>query len=469
MRARLILGLVTVTLLTAVPWPGMARANGAFPDSGQLLLPPQRPQQIGIGTNFGLVLTDDGGKSWSWVCETEATAYGTLYQNGIDGRIFAISSSGLVYSDDDACGWFRAGGALTETNARDAWVDPSDPRRVWAVATNPSDLMTVHLSTDGGTTFGPPLFTGEPNEVLTGIESAPSDPNVVYLVSYVGPAVGANTRITRSVDGGATWQAFPVLLDTSATSPRLALVDPEDPDRIFLRLSPSLSGDSLVVSTDGGQTQRMAVTLPGRFTAFLRRSDGTLLATGAIDGAGVGFQSHDRGETFTPWNIDLPVRALAERDSVLYAAIRTFSNDSALFASHDEGASWQPVIAYQQVQQIKPCVHAACQITCAKYAEIGLWPASMCSPGGNTGSDGSSPDGNAAGNPVADNPDSSQLPGCGCRAAGGHGSGVLAPFLGTLGWAMSSAQRRRWRRARARPLSGDNQLRTSSSRPTPYR
>jgi len=35
-----------------------ALANGAFPDSDAILLPADRPQQVGLSTNFGLILWD---------------------------------------------------------------------------------------------------------------------------------------------------------------------------------------------------------------------------------------------------------------------------------------------------------------------------------------------------------------------------------------------------------------------------
>lgn len=201
-------------------FPAVARANGAFPDSGQLMLPAGRPQEIGIGTNFGLILTDDGGATWSWVCETTNTSYGTLYQLGIEGRMLAISQEGLVYSDDGACGWSRSGGALAEAVARDVFVDKTDPRRVLAVATTTDRRMTVHRSTDGGTTFGDALFTGEVDEVFTGIESARSNPDVIYVVSYVGLPGNPKLRVARSADAGATWRVTPLPDEFAAVARR---------------------------------------------------------------------------------------------------------------------------------------------------------------------------------------------------------------------------------------------------------
>ena len=65
-RAIGIAALAVTSLLAA----GSARADGAFPDSGQVLLLPDRSNEIIVGTNFGLISTSDGGLSWEWTCET---------------------------------------------------------------------------------------------------------------------------------------------------------------------------------------------------------------------------------------------------------------------------------------------------------------------------------------------------------------------------------------------------------------
>src|SRR5688500_9189024 len=92
-----------LVLLAGVIQPEVARANGAFPDSLQLLLPPSVPAEIVLATNFGLVGTEDGGLTWEWSCEHGQSLGGWLYQLGwrLGGtRILAISDSGLVFTDD---------------------------------------------------------------------------------------------------------------------------------------------------------------------------------------------------------------------------------------------------------------------------------------------------------------------------------------------------------------------------------
>ena len=63
-------------------WSARAWANGAFPDSSAILLSADRPDQIILATNFGLIISEDDGQTWSWTCEQAATVSGALYQVG---------------------------------------------------------------------------------------------------------------------------------------------------------------------------------------------------------------------------------------------------------------------------------------------------------------------------------------------------------------------------------------------------
>src|SRR5438128_391167 len=108
----------------------LAFANGAFPDSFNVLLPADDPQQIILGTNFGLVISGDGGATWEWVCEHDADANGFLYSWTPAGRLLAVSDKGLVSSPDLACSWSTAAGPVSETRVADYFVDPTNPQRV---------------------------------------------------------------------------------------------------------------------------------------------------------------------------------------------------------------------------------------------------------------------------------------------------------------------------------------------------
>ncbi len=51
-----------------------ARADGAFPTGMSVLLPAGAPQRILVGTTFGLVLSEDAGATFRYVCERRGGA-----------------------------------------------------------------------------------------------------------------------------------------------------------------------------------------------------------------------------------------------------------------------------------------------------------------------------------------------------------------------------------------------------------
>jgi len=77
-RAAEAVALATLVMAT----PAAARADGAFPSAQAVLVPADRPQEIILATNFGLVVSEDAGQTWSWSCEQNENALGMFYQLG---------------------------------------------------------------------------------------------------------------------------------------------------------------------------------------------------------------------------------------------------------------------------------------------------------------------------------------------------------------------------------------------------
>src|SRR5450432_1511962 len=80
--------------------PRAAHANNGIPGSLGILLPLDKPLEIGLATTFGLILSDDGGTSWVWTCEQLATtSMADVYTvgapataaGGIGDRFYALS------------------------------------------------------------------------------------------------------------------------------------------------------------------------------------------------------------------------------------------------------------------------------------------------------------------------------------------------------------------------------------------
>ncbi len=432
-----------------------ARADGAFPASEAILLPADRPASIALATNFGLILSEDGGASWQWTCERPETVMGALYAVGAppDDRLFALSPvTGLAVSSDGSCTWRRSAGALANLVATDAFPDPSDPTRVLAIAVTTGDAAlgtsALYASHDGGDSFDePPLFTAPEGAIVTGVEIARPDPRVITLTMLLPDRTPA---LVRSRDGGASWTTTALDSMLGSSPVRLVAVDSVDADFIVLLVA-ATRGDELAITRDGGLTFDKPLTAAdGTLTAFVRLGSGTMLVAGLVplsaDGggatAGVGWRSTDGGKTFQDWTLSPQphLLALAERGGTLYLAGKNYSDGWAIATSTDEGRTIAPLSTYDRVSAMKSCAAQACRDNCDYQAGLQIWPPEVCSgaPG-----DGSADAGHATGT------------GSGCGCALGANDDHLAPVALAL-FAMfvaSTARANRRRRPRSpRPM-----------------
>ena len=444
-RAGRILRALALSAALLGPGGRAARADGAFPDEMQVFVPADQPQRIVVSATFGLLVSEDDGQSWRWICETAVSpSLVFLYQVGPapDHLLLGCAQQGLSISRDGGCSWQTAGGGLSGAYVPDAFPDPADPLHLLVVATplssGSSVPMGLYESRDGGQSFGGALYADPQLGLLTGVEIAASSPQTYYLTRYRSQAM--QPSLLRSDDAGATWQTF----DLGALGPvpvRLAAVDPTDAQTAYLRVVNPTSGDALAITSDGGQTVRTAIQLSEPMSAFLRRSDGALLV-GTRDSGG--FLSTDGGQTFAPWPGAPHLRALAERAGSLYAAGDNWKDNFAVGVSRDGGASWQPLLRFNGIcgPALCPTIQASCADGWAVLERMFEIPADVC---GQTPPDGGTnppppPDQGCA---AATGPGSPGAP-----AALGLGAGLLLAALGLLGRGRvrRAASRRRARR-----------------------
>ena len=376
--------MVVVTFGTPRP----TRADGAFPESFQLVAPAASPQKLALGTNFGVFLSDDDGATWTWTCEQRQTSMASLYNVGpppLD-RFFSLSPLvGLAYSDDGSCTWTQATGTIMSLVARDYFPDPTNAMRVLALAApllgTPGELLP---SSDGGATFGAPLFTAPATGTLASVEIARSDPQTIYLAMTTTTVEAGKTlthpSLVRSMDGGTTWTPLDVEAALGQFNFLIIAVDPLDAKTLTLRVIEQ-SGESIAVSTDGGVTFKKTLTVAGaQFTAYARLDSGTELLGGVVNTTAVGYRSTDGGLTFTPWTSAplLHLRALATRGGKLYAAAKNYSDNIGVAVSTDEGATFTKLMQYDEVKSIQACAQAACAESCLYQSTQAIWDKSVC-------------------------------------------------------------------------------------------
>jgi hypothetical protein len=459
--------------LSALLGPAAVRADGSFPDPLQVLLPPARPDQIILVTNFGLIFSEDAGKSWQFSCEQSLTAYAGPYLLGAppSSRIYAIASgSGLIYSDDDSCSWNAAQGSLTNVLPYALSVDPSDSKHVYVIGVPRDDLHggeSIYASHDGGLTFGEPIFTAPERSALLTVLAAPSQPSTLYATLFTTPE--NHPTLLRSDDRGQNWQTVANLVDSLGANPfELIAIDAENPDKLFARVL-GATAEALAISDDGGLSFDSRVEIRGKLKAFVELASGTMLVGGTAGTEAIAYRSSDGGLSFDVWQDPPHVHAMAERDGTLYIAADNFLDGYAIGVSDDEGLSVRPLTGFKEVSAVKSCVTQVCAESCAYYADIELWPEMVCGsevdpepPGavdGGSGGDasgagsgiGAAPAGGNGGHGVAPGDDEprdrserrARGGGCACQLASGLPADAWAG-LGAMGWgALLLAGRRR--------------------------
>lgn len=325
---------VALCVPLAVPW--VALANGAFPKAGQVLIDPADPAHIVAGSTFGVLMSDDGAKSFSVVCEAGAGYTNVEPPLAVlpDRSILAAVQAGVLVAHGDACDWHLASGIGHPV--ADVTVSASPPRVAGAVAYDLAALKAWYFESADGDSFtqvGAEIDDLYPRSV----DIAPSDSARVYITGLGhGGSLGV---IARSIDHGATWQVFDISGATQAAQPFIAAIDPSDPDRLYVRFASASS--TLVYTTDGGATWTAALTLDGPMQGATLSPDGSMVLVGGPD-LGV-WRAPSSTMAFAKVS-DASVKCLKWADDGVYGCDAPLQGGLVLTMSHDDGQTFDPLL-----------------------------------------------------------------------------------------------------------------------------
>ena len=220
-------------------------------------------------------------------------------------RRTAVSTfnGGIVMSDDGGRTWQKSSDGMAPTAATFILVDPAsapDGRILYATGFG----RGVYKSWDGGKTWDLKNNGIEGDEPFAW-RLARDSGGVLYLIvarrsedgSYANAGDGA---LYRSEDGAETWTRLP--LPAGVNGPNGLAVDPDDPSRLYLaawgrhnRNSGDMDG-GIFLSTDGGYTWRNVHSADQHvYDVTIDTRNGVLYAAGFESSA---WRSDDRGETW---------------------------------------------------------------------------------------------------------------------------------------------------------------------------
>jgi len=328
--------------LTALLTPTRGRANGRLPNTNQLVLHPTRPGVAVIRATFGLLLTDNDGASWTWVCE-QAVGFSGIQDPPVawteDGSLLVAANEGVAVTHDGGCSFAFVEQGLRGETIVDVTVDKADPKRAIVVTATPANEETngqLFASPDNGRTWAA-LGTAFDRDVhAETVDLAPSHSQRIYVSGFTKTGGTREGVVLVSKDSGSTWTRTAVPLVGEETAPFLAAIDPQDPDRLYLRTDGATAG-RLLVSTDGGATFNLLVAVPAPIKGFALSPDGSRVAFGSPS-AKVGLQVAARGESVFQQRSDEFIGCLAWGPQGLDACrpLREWSASRSV----DEGASW---------------------------------------------------------------------------------------------------------------------------------
>jgi photosystem II stability/assembly factor-like uncharacterized protein len=262
-------------------------------------------------------------------------------------------------------GPFRGGRTVAITGV------PHQPNIFYMAAVNGG----VWKTTDFGHTWEP-IFDEQDTGSVGAIAIAPSDPNIIYVGSGEGlqrPDLATGDGVYKSMDAGKTWTHLGLRDAQQVTA---ILVDPKDPNRVFVALQGHPYGPNaergVFRSTDGGQsfqkilykdesvgaadlafdpgnTQTMyAVLWAARVAPWEIRSGESFVAPGS----GL-YKSTDGGNTWNQMTKGLPssddgglgrigVAVAPSQPRRVYATVEA-KKGAGVYRSDDAGESWSLV------------------------------------------------------------------------------------------------------------------------------
>jgi hypothetical protein len=348
----------SVALACLLALPALALANGRPAGTSTITFRQGDERFVAAGVTFGLVVSNDNGTSWQWICE-DAIGYGGDFDPDFayapTGALFATTRNATV-ATRDGCTFGPT--ALGETLVSAITLGPDGALYLASAApatsTQPSGDTRIHKSLDDGQTFLPdPAEPGRAGDWWTSIEVSPADARRVYLAGYRLSANGRELLLFRSEDGGASFTAMATtgLTATANSTPHIAGISKTDPETVYLRVTYqqlNSTSDGLYRTTDGGVQWQLMLEQPDEL-AFVARANGDLVAAGRLTGAFVSL-APSNGATWTRIGGAPEISCLVEsaRGDV-WACTQNFGTDDAGIMKSTDLAAWTPVLRFQDV------------------------------------------------------------------------------------------------------------------------
>lgn len=381
---KILVGLAVLLVLA-----GDAEANGRAPGTRSISFKRGMETHIAAGMTFGLVVSEDNGASWHWMCE-DAVGYGGIYDPfyaySKTGAIFATSFFGMK-AMRDRCVFGET--ALADKFVSTLSIGPDDSLFGGMVDLGDGKL---YRSQDDGTTFPVGAMPGMINDWWSTVEAAPSSSSRVYATGYrLKSGEPKEFLLYRSTNGGQTFTPLPITDFATRENSTLEIVgiSKTDPDLVFARvtLEDNSISDAIYRSTDGGASWKRIFGKRGAI-AFVVRANGALVAGTQVRGS---YVSIDNGENWFELAGAPHINCLAENSAgEVWACTQNFGvmgvpTDGYGIMKSTDLLRWTGVLRFQDIAGPVACDVGTVQkdkcdatLWCGLCAQIGCDPKREC-------------------------------------------------------------------------------------------
>jgi photosystem II stability/assembly factor-like uncharacterized protein len=322
--------------------------HGRYPNADMLIVDSERPSHLVLRATFGTLVSDDGGRSWFWICEQAIGYMGDPALTVLaGGNLLHAFLGSVTVSAAEGCTFNPVSFDAEGRSAIDVTLDPLDPSHAWVLTTGINGRRQASLL-DASATAVTPVSAAD-NFVPSTIEVSRSRPERMYLVGFDGDF---QSTLLVSDDRGQSWAPRPIRPYPEQPM-YLSAVDPVDPDTLYVRVDGG-SSDHLIVSRDAGQSFVDILTIPTDMLGFALSPDGSRVAAG---GPGAGLQvAMTTDFAFGPAANIVSLRCLTWSNQGLFACAQESLDNWTLALSTDQGQSFAPL---WHVQDLVPLECAA--------------------------------------------------------------------------------------------------------------
>ncbi len=233
-------------------WTPINRRNGILEHVFALAIDPTAPQTIYAGTFWGpLFRSTNGGDTWTFCTTTGvgATAWALAIDPTAPQVVYAGTDGGVAKSTDWGINWIAATKHPVFTGINTIAIDPSNSQIIYAGtqwANHSGGRGGISKSTDGGSTWNL-INTGLTNLAVSAVLVDPKSPQTLYIGTYDPEDGYTGGGVFKSTNGGNSWNP----INTGLTTPdvRILAIDPTATQTLYAG-----TGQGVFKTTNGGSS-----------------------------------------------------------------------------------------------------------------------------------------------------------------------------------------------------------------------